>query len=67
MIVMWWPCHGVAGMIGSLMGFATLAILLLIAVWSAAGGRTAIVASGIGAIVAGGIQGFQEWGPELPF
>ena len=34
---------------------------------STAGGRTAMVASGIGAVVAGGIQGYQEFGPELPF
>ena len=34
---------------------------------STAGGKVAVVAAGIGAVVAGGIQGFQEYGPDLPF
>jgi len=34
---------------------------------STAGGKVAVVAAGIGAVVAGGIQAFQEYGPEMPF
>ena len=34
---------------------------------STAGPRTAVVAAGMGAVVAGLIQAAQEYGPELPF